>query len=471
MTMRRKRARFIAPSLLLSAATMLFLTGCNNNGSGDTGTGTATTPGTTATQKGGDPLQDTAAKPTGEKLVIAWAEWEPAKQMEKLAADFTKETNIPVEVQQIPWSDFENKVKLAWSGQDPAYDIIIGDSQWLGKAATSGHYVELTDWVKTNIPVADIAPAALKSYGEYPAGSNKLYAVPCMSDALVFAYRKDLFDDAANKTAFQAKYKKPLAIPKTWDDFKNVAEFFTQKDKNLYGAALFYSKEYDGVTMGFDPILWSYGGKLSDGKKAEGVINSPDAVKALDYYVSLKPFTPPGSETYYFSECLRDFQEGKVAMAESWFAFLPDLVNKEKNKFADKTGYFPVPAGPKGQFVSLGGQGMSISKYSKQEDNAKKFVAWFSKEENQMKWAKLGGLTANNKVAATEDFKKANPFNPVFTASVPYLKDFYNNPEYSELLTPAQNELNAAVAGAKTPKAALDAIAKAQQPVLDAAGQ
>jgi multiple sugar transport system substrate-binding protein len=114
--------------------------------------------------------------------------------------------------------------------------------------------------------------------------------------------------------------------------------------------------------MGFDQILWSYGGKLSEGNKAQGVINSPTALKALQFFVDLKKYTPPGSENDYFSQCLTHFQEGKVAMAENWFAFMPDLVNKEKNKkYADVVGFFPVPAGPAGQFASLGGQGLSLS--------------------------------------------------------------------------------------------------------------
>jgi multiple sugar transport system substrate-binding protein len=192
-------------------------------------------------------------------------------------------------------------------------------------------------------------------------------------------------------------------------------------------------------------------------------------VKALQFYVDLKKFTPPGSENYYFSECLRDFAAGKVAMAESWFAFLPDLTSKDKNPtYLDKTGYFSIPAGPAGKFVSLGGQGISISAYSKQQDNAKKYLAWFEKEDTQKKWVELGGLTANNKVAATDEFKKATPYNVIFTESVPYLKDFYNNPDYSELLTETQKDLNEAVAGTKTPKAALDDIAKEHQKILDA---
>ena len=440
-------------------AGLLLSGGCSDKGADKNGTAvTSPAPGST-------PGEDVYEG--DKKLVIAWAEWEPAKQLEILTKDFTKETGIAVQVQQFPWSDFENKVKLAWSAQDPTYDMIVGDSQWLGKGATQQHYMELTDWAKQNIPVADIAPAALNNYGEYPQGSSKLYAIPCMSDALVFAYRKDLFENAANKSAFKTKHGRELAPPKTWDEFKQAAEFFTKPASGQYGCAVFYSKEYDGATMGFDPVLWAYGAQLSDGKKVEGVINSPQAVEALTYYASLKPFTPPGSENYYFSECLRDFGEGKVAMAESWFAFCPDLTKPEKNKFVKDTGYFMVPAGRAGRFVSLGGQGLSLSAYSKHQNDAKKFMAWFSKEDTQKKWVALGGLTANNKVAATPEFKKATPYNVVFSESVPYLKDFYNTPNYSELLTVSQKELNQALSGAQTPKAALDTIAKTQQGIMD----
>jgi len=118
-----------------------------------------------------------------------------------------------------------------------------------------------------------------------------------------------------------------------------------------------------------------------------------------------------------------------------------------------------MPKGPAGRFISLGGQGLSVSAYSKNQDDAKKFAAWFSKEDTQKKWVALGGLTANKKVAATDEFKKANPYNETFSQSVQYLKDFYNTPDYTEMLKTSQDELSAAITGAKTSKAALDAIA------------
>lgn len=412
---------------LSGAAAIIALAGCSGSN-----TSSSSTTGGSAPATGG-----------GKKLVIAWAEWDPANQLQTLVADYTKETGVAVEVQQIPWSDFETKIKTTWAAKGADYDMIVGDSQWLGTAATNGHYVDLTDWSKENVTLDDIESASLKSYGEY---EGKLWALPCMSDAIGFAYRKDMFEDAANMTAFKAKYKHDLGVPKTWEEFQHVAEFFTKDGK--FGAALFYSKQYDGISMGFQPVLWSHGGDWSN-------LDSPEAKKALDFYVGLKKFTPAGSENYYFDETLRDFQQDKVAMSECWFAFFPGLTDKTKNPHADNTGYFMIPAGPKGRFVSLGGQGISISSYSTNQDEAKKFVAWLQKEETQAKWVTLGGLTSNKKVAATDAFKSATPYNHVFAESSPFLKDFDNSPKYSELMNIAQTELNNAVAGNVTTAEAL----------------
>ena len=416
------------------AMAAVLLAGCN--GGGDAASNTT----------GGTPQSTGGAK----KLVIAWAQWDPAVQMAKLAKDYTKETGVEVEVQQIPWSDFETKIKNFWSSKGTDYDMIIGDSQWLGTAAEGGHYVDLTDWAKTAVTLDDIEPAALKSYGEY---EGKLYAMPCMSDALGFAYRKDLFEDPKNKEAFKAKYGKELAVPETWDDLKNLAEFFTKPADKTYGLAMFYSKNYDGATMGFEPFLWGYGGDWNN-------VNTPEAKAGLDMYVSLKKFCPPGGDTFYFDESLKAFQQGQVAIAMNWFAFFPGLVDSTKNKFADKTGYFKLPQGPKGRFVSLGGQGISVSAYSANQEEAKKFVAWLQKEETQAAWAKLGGLTSNKKVGGTADFAKANPYNSVFTESAPFLKDFDNSPKYGELMSAAQTEINAAASGTKEPAKALEDLQK-----------
>lgn len=86
----------------------------------------------------------------------------------------------------------------------------------------------------------------------------------------------------------------PLAPPTTWAQFKDVAEFFTRPDKGRYGTTLFYAgpTQYDMITMGFDQVLWSFGGELRDSEtgNVEGTLNNQTGVDALRFYAQdLKP--------------------------------------------------------------------------------------------------------------------------------------------------------------------------------------
>jgi multiple sugar transport system substrate-binding protein len=409
----------------------------------------------------------------GKHLVIAWAQWKPSDYLQTLSKDFTTETGISVEVKQIPWDQYQQKIQTdVWAGKSDAYDMIVGDSQWLGTGATKGHYVDLTDWSKSNVPWDDYTDNVKTFYCEY---EGKIVALPCEADAIGYAYRKDLFENPQEQAAFKAKYHYDLAPPDTWDHFKDIAEFFTRPDKNLFGCALFYQGSgYDGITMGFMQVLWCEGGELFDPKTkvVQGVENSPAAVKALEFYTkTLKQYCPPGSENFYYNETLNAFKQGQVAMAMDWFTFFPALVDKTQNQYADKTGFFLAPKGPAGRYISLGGQGISISSYSKNQDDAKKFLAWFSKRETQQKWAQLGGLTCNKVVLASDDFKKATPYNAVFAESVPFLRDFYNSPQYAELLRSTQENWNAAASGTATPQQAMDKVAQDHTQILKGATQ
>jgi multiple sugar transport system substrate-binding protein len=412
-------------------------------------------------------------------LTITWAEWDPANFLVELSKDFTEETGIRVVMDAIPWGQFETKVFTAFAAKADTYDIVIGDSQWLGRGATGGHYMDLTDWMKANNVDAGISPLALKYYGEYPKGSGKYYAVPAEGDANGFAYRKDLFENSKEKESFKAKYGYELGIPKSYDQLRDIAEFFTrpQADPPIYGIAMWLGKDYDSVTMGFQQVMWSFGGSYGDEEthKVEGILNSEAGVKALEFYVDLARFTPPGSENYYWNECLTAFQQGKVAMAMDYFAFLPGLVAKEKNPYAEGTGFFAAPGqtGPDGEFrryISIGGQGMSVSMYSKHQKEALEYIKWFCKDENQLKWARLGGFATSKKVLESDEFLKMAPYNPAFVESLKYVRDFWAVPEYAELLQKCQTHWNAAVTGLETPKEAMDSLAKEHEEIFEKAG-
>jgi multiple sugar transport system substrate-binding protein len=159
------------------------------------------------------------------------------------------------------------------------------------------------------------------------------------------------------------------------------------------------------------------------------------------------------------------FINGNATFAMNYFAFLPALANQGTNpNYHDKVGFFSNPPGPGGaQFASLGGQGTSINSYI---DDARKqasyeFIKWFASDAVQRKWAELGGYTCNKKALASEAFLKAAPYNAAFAETMGMVKDFYNIPEYGELLPPAQTALSNYVVGNQgTEKKALDAVAE-----------
>ena len=130
--------------------------------------------------------------------------------------------------------------------------------------------------------------------------------MPAEVDAAGYVYRKDLFEDPKEMAAFEKKYGYALAPPKIYDQLRDIAEFFTRPDQDLYGIATWYSKEYDGITMGFQQVMWSYGGSYGDADtyKVNGHLNSGDAAKALEFYTDLLQFAPPDAPNYYWAETL-----------------------------------------------------------------------------------------------------------------------------------------------------------------------
>ena len=121
----------------------------------------------------------------------------------------------------------------------------------------------------------------------------------------------------------------------------------------------------------------------------------------------------------------------------------------------------------------MGGQGVSISSYISDErkEASKAFIEWFASKPVQEKWAALGGYTCNIEVLKSETFLKAAPYNAAFAQTMTFVKDFYNNPVFGDLLVPAQREFSKfVVSGEGTAKEALDNIKKDHDEILKKAG-
>jgi multiple sugar transport system substrate-binding protein len=416
-----------------------------------------------------------APKQQVTELTILWAEWDPANYLQEIGNRYEAATGIKVNVIQEPWGSFYDRMAAEWAAKGDAYDMVVGDSQWIGQGVTQGHYMELTDFFLENGIHETVTPATLKFYGEYPAGSGRYWAYPTEGDAVGWAYRKDLFEDPENKKAFEEKYGYPLDVPQTWMQLRDIAEFFTRPEQNLYGIGVYTQIDYDGLTMGYETAMFSWGAEWQDeNNNVLGVVNSDRAVEALEFYKGLYQFAPPGTNNAFFAEMNDIFINGQAAMIMNYFAFFPALINPGINPYAEVTGFFSTPEGPYGdRYTSLGGQGLSVINYISDERKQASldFIKWFASEEVQRQWAQVGGYTCNIAVLQSEEFLNATPYNRAFSESMTFVKDFWNIPEFGQLLEPVQRYLHAYVVGNEgTAKEALDNIAVEQHEILVEAG-
>jgi multiple sugar transport system substrate-binding protein len=416
-------------------------------------------------------LAGQAASAQQQSITIWWAQWDPAAALQELGKEFEQETGIAVRVHQIPWPSYQDQVFLNFGNKQTDFDMVVGDSQWIGRGATKGLYLELTDWLPTAVDLSTIHPRAARYLCEYPPGSGKFFAAPCETDAIGFAYRKDWFEDEAEQAAFKKKYGRELRVPDTWEEFGQVAAFFHRPEQKRYGCSLLTGREYDSIVMGFQPFLWAWGGSWGDAQtfKVQGHLNAPGSVQGLKFWKKLLQYTPEGgiNADYFFN--LEAFSNGSTAMVLDYFPFYPGMVAQ----MGEKVGFFMVPRHGEKRFVSLGGQGFSIStKTSRaQQEMAKQFIAWFQQTEVQKKWiAYPGCFTADVGLLRSEEFAKASPYNRVFAQSLDYLQDFWNVPVYNELLASAVRHLGEALDGVASPEAALNSLAEEHEMILTQAG-
>ena len=413
---------------------------------------------------------------------ILWAEWRPSDALAELGRAYEAKTGVRVQVVKKSWEGaFSDAVFAEFRNRDENYDLIAGDSQWLGLGVVGGHYVELTDWIKANLATDRIEPAALKWYCEYPKGSARYYAVPCEADVMAWAYRRDLFEDPAHKAGFAAFLERekltpmfPLSPPATWEQLRLIARYFKQAVPGMAGLVMPTSRKYDMATMGFEPVLWSFGGDFGDYGTGKVNVASSASVEALRFFSDLLGSTSAGGRNLGYGEVAAEYIAGRAAMACNFMAFFPTFTHPGENPdYYDKTGFFNSPGqrGSDGTFrraAALGGQGLSIHAHisPERQARAKDFLKWFSQSGTQAEWAAKGGFTADKTVLRGAAFRHAAPYNPLFGEAFPLMRDFWSVPEYDELMKSCQREFCAVFQDGADPEEAVKQVQAEHEAIL-----
>ena len=220
-----------------------------------------------------------------------------------------------------------------------------------------------------------------------------------MADAVGWTYRKDWFARPEIQADFKTKYGRDLAPPKTYDELKQIAEFFQGREidgKKVYGAYIYTERGSEGITMGVTNVLYDYGFNYDNPKKPyqmEGFVNSPDAVEgARVLQVALQVLHRAGHDQRLHAGRARRLQVGPGGDADELVRLLPrPLQGSECRRRQDRL--LRQSGGPKDHFTQLGGQGISVVAYLRHQDDALTYIKWFAQPAVQKKWWELGGYS------------------------------------------------------------------------------
>ncbi|WP_188537515.1 ABC transporter substrate-binding protein [Kocuria dechangensis] len=409
---------------------------------------------------------------------------------------FEEKFGVQLEIDTQPYDALQQRVFSEFASSSEHYDIIAVDTPWA--PALVGNLEPLSEYLTSEElneqpqgAISDFIPKVFFDTAVYDAGDTlkqfpnpnepadieaitaenfDVYGLPIQSNVSVMAYRKDLFEDPEQKEAFRAEHGRELTVPETWDEYVEVAKFFTQPDKNLYGTTVMAGVG-EWATTDFKTMLASYGGDghlVND--KLEMAFDSPEGVEALETYRELidSGAVPPGSTSASWEETATSFDNGLTAMTTNFHALeLSDTVE------GGEIAYAPVPqaeaAGP-----HFGTWMLGINANSNNKEWAYQAISWLTSSETQQAMTEDQLHPSRTSVYDAISSEGADPAEAAFYETLgESLEVGVGRPRvtnYTEISHEIAVAVNKAASGDAAPEAALSEAADRVTSLLEQAG-
>ncbi len=369
-------------------------------------------------------------------------------ELTPVADAFSKQTGTQVTFVELPYDGLYNRFNTELAAGTPSFDVAAMDAIWLPTFA--GKLLPLDD-LFTDAVKADLFPSLVS--GAQIGG--KSVGMPAWANAEILFYRKDLFEDAKEKAAFKSKYGYDLAAPTTWDQFNDVAQFFTRGTK-LYGTDVKGAVETEWLAH---VVQAGAAGPVLDPSGAV-IIDDAAHVSALkfysDLYTKLK-VAPSGAAQVDWAAAQNLFNQGKTAMTRFW-AHAYRQIPKDAAVYG-KVGVAPMIAGTAGVGAIPGPWYLSLPAGGAQGELAKKFVQ-FAYDNNELSLQSSLGLAARKSAFQAYEKKEGfESFGPLIaTLDGPATKARPSTPKWQQIVdTVLVPTIQASLAAGADPQALLTA--------------
>ncbi len=434
---------------------------------------------------------------TGKKItILTHAVPVMGEPVELHSKQFEELTGGKVEVVHAPFGELYQKIMIPFQTGQHIYDIVYGGSYWIGDWAP---YLEpVPQKYLDTAEMKDITPA----YQGVATWNGQRLQYTFDGDRNYFKYYAPPFQNEENKKKFKEKYGRDLAVPTTWDEYDQVAEFFSGWDwmgdgKTHYGSTEIVAR--DNVAFSnFITRVASHaknpnvkGGFWFDLETMTPQVNNPGFVRGLEMWVKALRYMPPGGINFGIAEEIFSWGGGESLMSVTWDdAFVqaqqPDSPIQNKvlvgspigpsmgslevwNRASKKWDKFEKPS--IAPYVTWG-WGAGVTKSSKEKEMAFDWFCFFSNYANTNHDEMIGRFGVNPFRTSHMDsnywMKGAGWSQEVADSFVKMLKgmDTSTNrvfdlrvPGVNQYYTAMMNGVAKAMAGEMKPQAALDEVA------------
>ncbi|MXV19522.1 ABC transporter substrate-binding protein [Deinococcus xianganensis] len=368
-------------------------------------------------------------------------------EMNRLVAQFEKE-NPTVELKwvDVPATAMEQKLLASVAAGRPPAAVNLSSDMTV-KLVQQGALEAL-----------DLSAAQKKLYFPSPLNTftydGKVMGVPWYWAPKVVAYNTEIFRKAGLDPANPPRTIQTLiAAAKQIKDRTGMYGFMP----NINGISMLYVFQEAGL-----PILDKSGSKA--------VFNSPEHVKVLQTYVDLykKGYIPEDTMRRGFTAATELYSAGKLGMLITGPQFILRVQNDNKAIF-DQTRVAPYPINIAGNVIHTGLMGFMVPKGVKDKALAQKLALFLTNDVNQLQFSKVTKTTFPSTVKASGDkfFKQGgadavSQGRLVASTELKRAKDLtLVYPDASKLNKVFKDNVEAAMAGQKSAKQALDDIVKA----------
>jgi multiple sugar transport system substrate-binding protein len=222
----------------------------------------------------------------------------------------------------------------------------------------------------------------------------------------------------------------------------------------------------------YPSLFRGFGGNWMHGKDV--VVNSPEAVKALEWYVNaLTAYAPPAVRNWNWPDIADAFSQGTVATYIDAHSSAAVLNDPAKSKVIGKIGFARWPRGPNGKRVtSIWNWGFPINAAltDKQKKATWLFIQWATSAETQARTSwKFAGAAKRSGVNRLSAWKSAEFSHAVGGAGTNFIAAALESleqdtdvewrprvPQWPAIGETLATAIQAALVGQKKPKEALD---------------